>query len=62
MSECISCSSCPNKTFFLQRGKRLRRYKDDLVARAEWKSEEERGTNLANTGDAGDIWNQTSLS
>ena len=61
MSECVSCSSCPNQTLFLQRGKRLRRYKDYLVARAEEKSEEDRGTNLANTGYARDIWNETSL-
>jgi hypothetical protein len=31
------------------------------VARAEEKSEEDRGTNLVNTGDARDIWNETSL-
>jgi len=61
MSECVSCSICLNQTLFLQRGKSLRRYKDYLEARAEYKSEEDRGTNLANTGDAGDIWNQTSL-
>jgi hypothetical protein len=39
----------------------LRRYKDYLEARAESKSEEDRGKNLANTGDAGDIWKETSL-
>ena len=61
MSECVSWSSCPNETLFLQRGKCLRRYKNYLEARAEQKSEEDRGTNLANTGDARDIWNETSL-
>ena len=55
MSECVSSTSFPNQTLFLQRGKILRRYKDYLEARAEQKSEEGRGTNLANTGDEGDI-------